>query len=84
MANALGVTCQGGFGKTAASQSFVEKAEAFYMDGGTPMVAAMGGLIALGVLTVLCCCRSIRQDVSALCSVQMDTHAGFVLNVLHA
>lgn len=45
----------------------MEKAEAFYWDGGTAMVAACGGLIGLGLLTAFCCCRDIRKAVSCLC-----------------
>ncbi|CAN0313510.1 unnamed protein product [Ectocarpus sp. 12 AP-2014] len=62
VADALGVTCQGG-GETgtASDESIVEKAEAFYWEGGTLLCASLGGLIGLGLMTALCCCRDIRK-----------------------
>lgn len=63
MAGALGVTCQGGFVETAPSRSFLEKAKDFYTGGSFAMVASVSGIIALGVLIALCCCRGIHKDV---------------------
>lgn len=63
MADGLGVTCQGGLVETAPSRSFLEKAKAFYTGGSFAMVATVSIIIALGVLTALCCYRGIHKDV---------------------
>ncbi|CAM9357445.1 unnamed protein product, partial [Laminaria digitata] len=62
VAGALGVTCQGGLVETAPSRSFLEKAKDFYTGGSFAMVASVSGIIALGVLIALCCCRGIHKD----------------------
>lgn len=82
VAGALGVSCQGGSDVGVGSDgSFVEKAKAFYWDGGTPMVAAFGGLIGLGLVAALCCCRDIRKAVSrCMCDASYGcTHGGMYL-----
>ncbi|CAB1113376.1 unnamed protein product [Ectocarpus sp. CCAP 1310/34] len=62
VADALVVTCQAGVETgTASDESIVEKAEAFYWEGGTLLCASLGGLIGLGLITALCCCRDIRK-----------------------
>lgn len=65
VADILGVTCQGG-GETGTTsdESIVEQAEEFYWEGGTLLCAGLGGLIGLGLITALCCCRDIRKTVS--------------------
>lgn len=57
------MTCQGGFVETAGSRSFIEKAKAFYTGGSFAMIVTVSGIIALGVLTALCCYRGIHNDV---------------------
>ena len=63
VADALSVTCQGGFVETAPSSSFFDKAKSFYTGGSVAMVATVSGLIVLGVITALCCCRGIHKEV---------------------
>lgn len=67
-----------------ADESFIEKAEVWYWEGGTPMVAASGGLIGLGLLVALCCCWDIRKAVSTSIRCFSSMHKSVVFRPTHA
>lgn len=47
-------------------KSFLETAQEFYWEGSLPLLAGLGGLIGLGLITACCCCRDIRRAVRTL------------------
>lgn len=58
------MSCQGGIVESSTSRPLLETVESTYMEGGVFVLAGLGGLLGLGLLTALCCCRYIRKDVS--------------------
>ncbi|CAN0404060.1 unnamed protein product, partial [Hapterophycus canaliculatus] len=64
VAATIGVTCQEGEPLEEPEEPFLDQAEEFYREGSAPLLAGLGGLIGLGLITACCCCRDIRKTVS--------------------
>ncbi|CAN0006324.1 unnamed protein product, partial [Sphacelaria rigidula] len=67
VAETAGVTCQEGFMETAApapGPTILEEVEAYYWDGGLPVMGGLSGVIVLCLMCACCLGCSISKDVS--------------------
>lgn len=74
VANFMDVKCQGQFNdtETTVSQTAIGRAQEDFIEGTTPVLAGLGGLLALCWILACCCCRSTLKQVrvpgTVLCS----------------